>query len=167
MTDVDKRRFHVITGDVTATSRATKRTAGSSTLTRHIVASYDDAVAHARWAAGMVVPHNITTALDLLDLFGPEFDRACNAAEPEVDQWEAGKLYPRWDQLLALAALTQRPAAWFTQLGHPIGLLDTSMRFHLPRHEQVSMRMYPITRYPDDVVARREGTDLWKRDRRL
>jgi len=170
VTDVDKRRFQVITGGVTATSRATGRTAGSNTLTRHIVASYDDAVAHARWAAGMVVPHNITTALDLLDLFGPEVDRACNANEPEVDRWEAGKLYPRWDQLLALAALTERPAAWFTELGHPIGLLDTSMRFHLSHHERARLTardVRVITRYPDDVVARREGTDLWKRDRHL
>lgn len=112
-----------------------------------------------RWAEGLVVPCVITTVLDARELYGPEVDAACHAAEPDVDLWEAGKLYPRWDQLCALAELTGTTARFLTELGYPLGVADTSMRFHLPRGERVSLRA-PVTRYPDDVVARCPGTVL-------
>lgn len=102
--------------------------------------SADDEIARRRWADGMVVPCQITAALDMHGLYGPEVDAACHAAEPDVDRWEAGTLYPRWDQLCALAALTDRPPRWFTTLPHrPLGVLDTSMRFHLRRGESVTV----------------------------
>lgn len=163
-----RHRFQVITGGQAGSRKVTRRWAdskGAETFHRHVTARHSDTVGKQRWAAGMVVPVNITRALDLMELYGPEVDRACNAAEPEVDRWEEGTLYPRWDQVVALAALTERPAAWFTQLGHPLGLLDTSLRYHLSSSEmrEVTRReANPITRYPDGVVARCEGTDLWK-----
>lgn len=63
--------------------------------------------AHRDWAAGKVIPHRITTALDAHSLYGPEVDRACGVEEPAVDRWEAGTLYPTWEQLRALATLCE------------------------------------------------------------
>lgn len=122
-----------------------------------------EAGAHERWRQGMVVPHAITAMLDMHELYGPEVDLACAAVEPDVDRWEAGRLYPRWDQLVALAELTCVPVSRFTMLtAPPVGIWDTSMRFHLPRPyvERVDVRA-PVTRFPDVVVARCPGTALW------
>lgn len=120
-------------------------------------------VARRKWEAGMVVPHNITSALDLMGMYGPEVDAACSAKEPEVDLWEAGKLYPRWDQFVLLARLTEKPLRWFTDMQFTLSLLDTSMRFHVGRHERVAANeLRTVQRYPDDIVARCPGTDLWK-----
>jgi hypothetical protein len=66
------------------------------------------------WAAGKVIPHRITTALDAGELYGPEVDAACGVAEPAVDEWEAGTLYPTWEQLCALAALVDLSVHAFT-----------------------------------------------------
>lgn len=118
------------------------------------------AVARRKWSAGLIVPCRITAALDSHLLFGPEVDRACKADEPDVDLWEAGKLYPRWEQVVALGELTGRHAVWFTELGHPLSVWDTSMRFHLPRHDLTPFAP-PVVRYPDHVVARCPGTDEW------
>lgn len=75
----------------------------------------DEQEARARWEAGLVVPHYITTALDLAGLYGPEVDEACGAHEPDVDRWKAGELYPSWGQLCALAELTGYPVAFFVR----------------------------------------------------
>lgn len=40
---------------------------------------------------------------------------ACGAAEPDVDQWEAGVLVPTRAQVLALARLTEFPPEFFYQ----------------------------------------------------
>lgn len=82
------------------------------------------------WAAGLLVPHRITLALDLAKLDGPEVDRACGAEEPAVDMWEAGTLYPTWDQLLALADLCGVPAGFFTIVPSAKLPIETSLRFH-------------------------------------
>lgn len=161
----DPPQFELIRGDSRTESRSPSVRPGSrSSHSRQIAARAEraEAAAHQRWRAGLVVPHVITMALDFHDLFGPEVDLACHASEPAVDRWEAGKLYPRWDQLCALTELTQWPTARFMVLGHPIGIADTSMRFHLPRPwvERVDLRG-PVTRYPDDVVARCPGTEAW------
>jgi hypothetical protein len=58
------------------------------------------------WGEGKMVPQRITMALDVRKLYGPEVDIACGAVEPDVDRWEAGKLYPTWRQVLLLAQLT-------------------------------------------------------------
>lgn len=74
----------------------------------------DDRAAYQRWRAGLVVPYRITLALDSHGLYGPEVDAACEAREPEVDQWEAGERYPTWRQLCALSRLTGNTARFFT-----------------------------------------------------
>lgn len=60
---------------------------------------------HADWRAGRVIPHRITMALDLHGHHGPQVDAACGVEEPAVDMWEAGTLYPTWEQLQALAGI--------------------------------------------------------------
>ena len=83
-----------------------------------------DAAAHQAWELGAAVPHRITIALDLCQLYGPEVDLACGAREPAVDQWEEGSRYPTWEQLVALAELTGFPVGFFTPKPdeiHPLG----------------------------------------------
>lgn len=91
--------------------------------------------AYPRWRAGGVVPAAITFALDALGLYGPEVDRACGAEEPAVDLWEAGKLYPTWEQLCALADLTGRTPGFFVQEWPTFDPRSTTLRFHIPAHE--------------------------------
>lgn len=67
------------------------------------------------WRDGLVSPRAITAALDMRALYGPEVDHACGVQEPAVDQWEAGLLYPTWEQLEALSRLTQFPVQYFTR----------------------------------------------------
>lgn len=64
-------------------------------------------------SAGRVVPARITIALDLCGLYGPEVDAQCDAAEPDVDMWEAGLAAPAPGQVEKLAALTGFPVVWF------------------------------------------------------
>lgn len=71
-------------------------------------------LARERWERGQVVPHRITLALDIHQLYGPEVDIACGATEPAVDEWEAGIRYPTWEQLLALAELVAHDVRYFT-----------------------------------------------------
>lgn len=77
---------------------------------------------HRTWAAGRVRPDLITTWLDHRGLDGPGVDTACGVTEPTVDLWEAGWVYPTWDQLQALARLCQVPVWRFTD--HRAGLPD-------------------------------------------
>jgi hypothetical protein len=60
-----------------------------------------------------IYPERVTTALDIMGLEGPEVDVACLAREPAVDDWEAGRSVPTWEQLTALAALTEFPVTFF------------------------------------------------------
>lgn len=81
------------------------------------------------WSSGKVIPHRITAALDAKALQGPEVDLACGVEEPAVDQWEAGTLYPTWEQLCALADLCGVQVWLFTM--EPFEFpLRTSLRFH-------------------------------------
>lgn len=112
----------------------------------------DDRIAFEKWQCGLVVPHAITTALNALGLYGPEVDEACGVREPAVDLWEEGKLYPTWGQLLALARLTRYPVIYFVTARQPIGVLDTSMRFH--GKPSVLAADQPVMRYPDAVWQR-------------
>lgn len=89
-------------------------------------------LAHTKWRMGLMVPHNITSALNCHDLYGPDVDTACGAAEPDVDLWEAGKLYPSWDQACLLAELTMRQPVWFMAPRMSLTVWETSMRFHWP-----------------------------------
>ncbi|MFC7344574.1 hypothetical protein [Saccharopolyspora griseoalba] len=120
--------------------------------------------AYQDWVAGRVVPHRITLSLDFRGLQGPEVDAACKAREPEVDQWEAGIVYPRWDQLVALAELTGCEPGWFSQPVRPedlVELHETSLWFHLSDAErQLYLRddTQPVLAFPAEVVdARMRG----------
>lgn len=88
--------------------------------------------AYRDWAAGQVIPYRITMALDQLELYGPEVDTACGVEEPAVDMWEAGTLYPTWEQLCALATLTETyPWAFAPHLGPAQPEPWTSLPFHI------------------------------------
>lgn len=91
----------------------------------------DEKAAHALWAEGKLIPHRITMALDLRKLYGPEVDAACGAAEPDVDRWEAGELYPTWEQLKLLSDLTGLLPKWFFLPVNP-ELMWTSLDIHMP-----------------------------------
>jgi len=67
-----------------------------------------------------------------------------------VDRWESGELYPTWEQLRALAELTQFPVGYFVGDGVPIRAADTSLRFHV----RVDDEPDPVLAYPADVVRR-------------
>lgn len=99
-----------------------------------------EAEARRIWAAGLLRPHRITTALDLQSLEGPEVDIACGAKEPDVDLWEAGELYPTWEQLRLLAELAGQPLAFFARQESPEAGW-TTIDFHVknagPRREVV------------------------------
>ena len=89
-------------------------------------------IARVKWAAGEVIPDRITFWLDLCCLEGPEVDEQCLAREPEVDLWEAGTLYPSWEQMCALARLVGTQPIAFVTPGRRIRWQDTSLKFHLP-----------------------------------
>lgn len=110
------------------------------------------AEARRAWAAGEVVPAAITIALDAAGLEGPEVDVACGAQEPDVDRWEAGELYPTWDQLCLLADLTGCPPHFFTMSRDFIAPAATSLRFHV--HPNDLPRFKQVLSFPPDVVAR-------------
>jgi hypothetical protein len=116
------------------------------------------AIAQQKWAAGLVVPHAITLALDEHSLYGPEVDIACGVQEPAVDLWEAGKLYPAWDQLLLLAKLTNKPARWFVDYQHNHAVVNLCYRSR--RTQAPEPPAAPILRFPDEVVAQCPGTAI-------
>lgn len=119
----------------------------------------DVARARSNWESGLVVPWRITVALDAMGLYGPEVDEACGAQEPDVDRWEAGELYPTWEQLVALADLTGCTARFFTMHDvEPIPAALTSLRFHVPA--ELLSDCDPVHRYPGHVwrpVVERAG----------
>ncbi len=90
--------------------------------------------ARRKWEAGELVPARITIALDLHELYGPEVDATCGVAEPDVDRWEAGELYPTWEQLLALSAITPRVTLPFFFIPANEQAWST-LEFHMPPSE--------------------------------
>jgi hypothetical protein len=90
----------------------------------------NDEIAHKLWRAGLLKPYIITFALNAKGLYGPEVDEACGAREPDVDLWEAGKLYPTWEQVLLLAALCGVTPRFLVQGGQMLKVSQTSLRFH-------------------------------------
>lgn len=108
----------------------------------------DDAIAYKLWRAGELRPYRITMALDARRLYGPEVGVACGAAEPDVDLWEAGKLYPTWEQVLLLAKLTGVTPRLLCTRGPDLRISDTSLRFHGYRDEDPIVHAYPA-----EVVA--------------
>ncbi|HKS46746.1 MAG TPA: hypothetical protein VJT49_16865 [Amycolatopsis sp.] len=106
----------------------------------------DQQRAYHEWRAGKLVPYRITLALDAKDLYGPEVDAACGVAEPQVDMWEAGTLYPTWEQLQALAALTGCTERFFMRQPHEDLPHETSMRFHRIGGQKCDRRQPPPVR---------------------
>lgn len=98
---------------------------------RQIARQADDRIAYRLWRAGELKPHVITLALDRHKLYGPEVDEACGAREPDVDLWEAGKLYPAWAQTLLLAKLCEVSPRFLCVRREPIPFELTSLRFHI------------------------------------
>ncbi|PRY35282.1 hypothetical protein [Umezawaea tangerina] len=117
----------------------------------------DDERAREKWAMGLVIPAHITIALDALGLHGSEVDAACGVREPAVDDWEAGRLYPTWEQILALAALTAKRPMYFMAPVHPVtSAYETSLRFHRKHGELIPL---PVHRFTTGAMqaARRIG----------
>lgn len=107
--------------------------------------------AYRAWAAGKVIPYRITTALDAEALYGPEVDAACGVEEPAVDQWEAGELYPTWEQLCALAELTHTRPWLFTPATGPAAEEPwTTLQFHIKGWEPTK-RVLAFT--PEAIAA--------------
>jgi len=123
------------------------------------LAQRDTEKAHEAWRRGQMIPHRITTALDLRELYGPEVDRACGVEEPAVDEWEAGVRYPTWEQLRALAELTQFPVKFFTTLlpAAPVRVSDTTLVFHMGKRNRVEDREPVLAFTPDAVTATVDG----------
>jgi len=88
------------------------------------------ALAHQRWRDGKLYPWRITLALDYGGHEGPEVDVACGVAEPCVDMWEDGHLYPTWEQLLKLAELTGFQPVFFTIESGAPRFEQTSLAHH-------------------------------------
>lgn len=114
----------------------------------------DDAVAYRLWRAGELRPYLVTRVLDAAGLDGPEVDVECGTQEPDVDLWEAGKLYPTWEQLRRLAKLTGvTPRFLCTRDRHPLTVEDTTLRFHGYRPDPEPL----VLAFPPDVVAATVG----------
>lgn len=111
------------------------------------------------WREGLLSPRAITAALDMRELYGPEVDRACGVEEPAVDQWEAGQLYPSWEQLEALSKLSGFPAQFFTRaFGGEIGGGFICQRSGRGRGCHPIAAARGPQEFPRDVVARTPGT---------
>jgi len=141
-----------------ALTPAEARAAGARAARSRQVEAENERIACRLWREGLLVPAQITFALDLAGLHGPDVDIACGANEPDVDLWEAGKLYPTWEQTQALAALTEQPIRRFFTRPTPLSMNETSMRFHRPPDPE--RETPPIPRFADAVVAERAGTVL-------
>lgn len=103
------------------------------------------------WAHGRVVPWLITIALDGKRLYGPEVDQACGVPELGVDLWEAGELYPSFEQLCALATLTRKLPGFFMNRPGVVGMRpsDTSLRFHY----RVDDEKEPVMAFRPEAIA--------------
>lgn len=101
------------------------------------------------WAAGLLKPWRITLKLDSLNLYGPEVDIACGTQEPDVDLWEAGKLYPTWEQTKLLAKLVGCTPGFLCGSGEPMRVSETTLRFHGYEDRREPM----VWSYPPEVVA--------------
>lgn len=112
--------------------------------------------AYARWRHGYVIPDRITMFLDYRDLYGPDVDHACGVEEPTVDQWEAGEVYPTWEQLTALAALCQVGPICFTDAWGSSNAPITSTIFICDRTRPGNSLVIvpnPILRFTRDALA--------------
>lgn len=106
--------------------------------------------AHRDWRSGLVQPWRITRVLDARGLYGPEVDQACGVQEPTVDLWEAGLVYPTFEQLCALAALVEITPGMLMYRGfEPLRARETTLRFHM----DVEHLEEPVMRFTVEAVA--------------
>lgn len=106
------------------------RAAAASRNRSKIRRNNDDRIAYRLWRAGELQPYLITHALDAKGFYGPQVDIACGAREPDVDLWEAGKLYPTWGQVLLLAKICEVTPRFICTKRDVLAVAETSMRFH-------------------------------------
>lgn len=121
------------------------------TMTR-LARERDDTTARKNWAAGLMQPVRITHALG--DREGAWVDEACGVREPTVDQWEAGTVYPTWEQVLALSALTGYTPRLLCDPMPPLLSSETSLRFHVPAKELEWSTRDMVTRFTAEAITR-------------
>lgn len=114
--------------------------------------------ARRQWELGRMVPAKITHALNRRKLFGPEVDAACGAEEPDVDLWETGEKYPTWEQVEALAKLTDfQPIFFFNPTTH-IDIRDTSLWLHMNHTERSGFdHSPPVITFLPEAIAKTLG----------
>ncbi len=100
------------------------------------------------------VPARITMALDAINAYGPEVDRALGGEEPMVDDWEAGKYLPTPEQVAKLAEMTGHPVEFFYR---PADELDGTVTFICDRRRRGENALTVIKTNVDyDGVLHRE-----------
>lgn len=158
---MDKRRWGKAGVRLTdAQADANQRRAAKRHRELMETAARDYTEAHDAWRRGLIIPREISIALDLNGLYGPEVDIACKAEEPAVDMWEAAELYPTWEQLQAVAELTGMPLRRFWKEIVPINPVRGLAGFMCgPRGgcKPIPEDNRPV-RYPRAVVAECPGT---------
>lgn len=136
---------------LTADEAQTRGRAAAAARNRsRTVRAADNRIAYRLWLAGELKPHLITMALDARGLHGPQVDIECGAAEPDVDLWEAGKLYPTWKQLLLLAELTGNTPRFLCSRDVPPRMDQTSMRFHVTDISDIDIA--PVLAFDPEAV---------------
>lgn len=66
-----------------------------------------------------------------------------------MDRWEAGELYPTWDQLTLLAELTGRMPIMFMRRYARLSAQDTTARWHVPLEPEVP----PVLAFTVEAIA--------------
>lgn len=101
------------------------------------------------WEFGELSPYKLTLWMDYRGINGPEVDHHCGVEEPTVDQWEAGTVYPTWEQLLALAEFCQIPVWYFTEES----VVDQGQFFICSRSRKLPPEPPRITAYTPEALA--------------
>ena len=121
----------------------------------------------AKWANGDLRPATITRAFDpyagggryalysSTTFVGTWVDEACGAHEPAVNSWEQGRVYPTWEQLCKLAALTE--ISLETLLNSPTtpnalsGCIQTAVPFALAQRFHPSIVAATVDAHPEQA----------------
>lgn len=102
---------------------------------------------YAEWKAGELRPWRLTIAFNTVGAVGDWVDAACGTRPPFVDLWEAGHVYPRWEELVRVGALTGTPLP---------DLLSAPQRWEPPRSGRCASAAFADhlrTRYHPAVVS--------------
>ena len=109
------------------------------------------------WAGGKLIPAAISMRIEMHLIShpehdGPAFDPLVLAAEPEVDHWEAGILYPTWEQTVALCELTGTIVNGLCDA--PLPIRSTSLWLHMTQGERDSW-VPPVMSFTQQALADR------------